>query len=93
MAQVWKYWGEHLERLFLENRSDVGALEYGTNAIACLLECARTTSEEKSRTYLSKLFWLLKVVSACGGEKATQAVDEVLMNYHANVPTSNWVFW
>ncbi|KAH7722344.1 FAT domain containing protein [Aphelenchoides avenae] len=92
-AQVWKYWSEHLERLFLQNRSEASALEYGTNAISCLMECAKTTNEEKSRAYLAKLFWLLKTVTAYGGQRATGAVDEVLLKYHVNVPASSWVFW
>lgn len=43
-------------------RCEDTALDYGINALSCILEGARVDNEEKTRKYLARFFWLFKVV-------------------------------
>ena len=89
---VWKHWGNHLEALFLNNYSENTALNVGLQALACFLECARITSSTKSRPFIARVFWLIKMIYSAGSS-LHQPLEESLKRSVGGIPAANWLFW
>uniref|UniRef100_A0A0N5ASH3 Non-specific serine/threonine protein kinase n=1 Tax=Syphacia muris TaxID=451379 RepID=A0A0N5ASH3_9BILA len=89
---VWSRWGEHLEKVFFANSCEDSALDYGINALSCILEGARIDNEEKTRKYISRFFWLLRCMS-CHGEVVCSKMYAVVEKFACEIPPLNWLYW
>ncbi|KAK0395513.1 hypothetical protein QR680_001317 [Steinernema hermaphroditum] len=85
---VWKNWGEHLEKLFDKDKTNIGA---GAEALYCFLNCARL--EARSRKFIAKLLWLMKRMIATGMPETLTIMDASMARCSDCVPPANWVLW
>lgn len=73
-------------------RNQLNTLNFGVQAITCYLECSKFASIVKSRRYLAKVFWLIKIISSFGDE-CNESLEKVLNENVLNISPSNWIFW
>ncbi|CAI4222469.1 unnamed protein product [Auanema sp. JU1783] len=91
-GNVFKAWGNHMDRLFHAERDDVNGLTSGTGAIACFLEAARTESEPKARKYIARLLWTSKLMAACSPAAFTR-LEEQIKRHERTTVAYNWLSW
>lgn len=68
------------------------ALTVGIEAIVCFMECIRLNNVTKSKIYVAKVFWLIKMIVTCG-HKLTVDLEDILKKTCYTAPPVNFLFW